>query len=201
MTCFFPPQDLPQLVQSPTRTSAAPLALPPLKGGAVAFQAGRALGDVPEIGGTTSLPGAMLPRRLPSLSPPTAGLGVAPDLPQSKGKGPSNGRKTVKKSPHASSEEDVSGAEGSGSGSALSPPFAVTRPLAPLGPTGALPAIGRGSLPTTLNLRDLPAPLGPRRVSTDPFGAAPLSPIHSTVPLSPIRLSPRPGVQSPRDKT
>ena len=178
----------------------------------MAFQAGRALGDVPELGGTTSMPGAMLPRRLPSLSPPTAGLGAAPP---NKGKGPSNGRKTVKKSPHASSEEDVSGAEGSGSGTALSPPFAVTRPLAPLGPTGALPAIGRGRPPGTLNLRDLPAPLGPRRVSTDPFGSAPLSPIRNdpfgsaplsqirTAPLSPKRSLPlvsRPGVQSPQDK-
>lgn len=174
------------------------------------YQATRALGDGPDAGARTGLPpAALVPHRLQALGP-TASLGTIPE--QSKGKGPSDGRPTVKKSPHASSEEDVSGAEGAtgGSGTALSPPFSPTRPLAPIGIGAALPPIGgvarSGALPvirrhpTNLSLRDLPAPLGPRRVSADPFSSEPLSPIQPAVLLSPIQsLPPRPPVvRSPK---
>lgn len=186
----------------------APLTLPPLKGGAVGYQAARALGDGPEAPRTGPMPGAMVPRRLQPLAP-VATLGTIPE--QSKGKGPSSGRPTVKKSPHASSEEDVSGTEGAtaGSGTALSPPFSPTRPLAPIGMGPAFPPIGgvagSGRIPAIRRLTpaslSLPTPLGPRRVSTDPFSSEPLSPIVSSSP-SPIQsLPPRPsGVQSPQKK-
>lgn len=171
------------------------------------YQATRALGDGPDAAKAGVMPGAMLPRRLQPLSSPT-GLGAIPEL--NKGKGPSSGRPTVKKSPHASSEEDVSGAEGSGT--ALAPPFSPTRPLAPIGTAPALPPIGgaaaSGRLPTirrppaNLNLKDLPNPLGPRRTSTDPFSSEPLSPIQPAVSLSPIQsLPPRPSVVQIPKKT
>ena len=167
-------------------------------------QAIRALGDGPDAPRAGAmLPGAMLPPRLQPLSSSTA----IPDF--NKGKGPSSGRPTVKKSPHASSEEDVSGAEGTGgSGTALAPPFSPTRPLAPIGMAPALPPIGgvagSGRLPVIRrppNL-SLPAPLGPRRASADPFSSEPLSPI-LPVPSRPIQSLPsRPSVvQSPKKTT
>lgn len=185
----------------------APLSLPAIKGGAVGYQAARALGDGPDASRSGLMPGAMVPRRLQPLSPHTA-LGTIPE--QDKGKGPISGRPTVKKSPHASSEEDVSGAEGTGgSATGIAPPFSPTRSLAPIGMAPVLPSIGgvaeSGRLPAirrNLSLKDLPAPLGPRRVSTDPFSAEPLSPIQ-TVPLSPVRSLPlRPSMaQSPKKAT
>lgn len=204
---MFLSQNLPNLAQSP-RAPEAPTFLPPVRGGAIGLQARRVLADkTPDPtgpGGVAAMPGAIVPRRLPALTPPTvATLG---SIPEGKGKGPIDGRPTVKKSPHASSEEDVSGAEGKGGGSGssvTSPPFPPTRPLAPVGPlainsplppirgvgggAGRLPAIRRP--PPTLNLP--PTGMPARRTAADPF--SPLSPTR-TIPGPPNAAQTRPSV-------
>lgn len=177
------------------------------------MQARRVIGDqpgdtaAPTGSGLAAMPGSIVPRRLPSLGQPSA-LG---SIPEAKGKGPSNGRPSVKKSPHASSDEDVSGAEGSKTKlTTPAPVFSPTRPLAPLGPLGInapLPPISGGGIgggagarlprirrPTPSNL-NLPTTMSPRRVAMDPFSEEPISPIRTSAPLSPIQtLPPRPAM-------
>ena len=94
------------------------VSLPPVKGGAVAHQARKAFGppDEPGASGVSSMPGTMIPHRLPSLQlPPLLGT-------QDKGKGPSSGKPVPKKtSPYTSSEEDIA-AESKGATNALAAP-------------------------------------------------------------------------------
>lgn len=191
-------QGLPPLARSPTSPTGAisiPSVLPPLRGGAVGLQASRALGGQPGVeGGTGHMPGAIIPRRLPTISPPAA----LSSIPEGKGKGPSNGLPKVKKSPHASSDEDVSGGEGPPR-KVFSPLFSPTRSLPPLGPLGIntpLPSIGGpgGRLsqirrPTSTIEQPPLSSMASRRISTDPFSSEPLSSIRPG-PLSPTRTGP-----------
>lgn len=213
-------QGLPPLVRTPGETPARVerrLTLPPLKGGAVAHQARKAFGSMDELGpsGVPSVPGAMLPRRLPSLHSPTS---LQPPLMLGRigdrGKGPSSGKPVPKKnSPHTSSEEDITtDTEGvAASGAARpplspvssfppAPPFRTTRPLPAIGEPSPLrgtqlPPIQRQPLPLPLRVNIPTSPntlagsMPSRRTHVDPF--APLSPTRSTAaPFSPIQSPP-----------
>ena len=171
------------------------------------YQAGRALGDSSGSSGGVRMPGAMIPRRLPSINLPQSPTSPRPSIgaiPEDKGKGPSNGKIVPKKgSPHASSDEDVSGAEGTGSGTALSPPFSPTRPLRPIAGRNSLPPIVDvlrppvRSPPARLSLTtSLAGSMPTRRGPVDPFASeavVPLSPTRaSQPPLSPIRVGQAP---------
>lgn len=153
------------------------------------MEARRALGHDPGAPGMVTLPGAIMPHHLPSLSPPgqAAGLGLSPE---GKGKESISGRPSIKKSPHGSSDEEGT--------AATSPPFSPTRPLPSLGPLGIntpLPPIaGGGQLPQirrpTMDLTNI---MPSRREVADPFSLEPLSPIrpppNPTNNISPSRRS------------
>lgn len=209
-------QGLPPLVRTSGETPGRRLTLPPLKGGAVAHQARKAFGSANELGpsGVPSIPGAMLPHRLPSLRSPTSlqpplMLGPIGD----RGKGPSSGKPVPKKnSPYTSSEEDVTtDTEGVAASATARPPLSPVSnfpPAPPFRTTRPLPAIGgpsplRGTqlppvrrqlpLPLSVNVPTSPSTVAgsmpSRRTPVDPF--APLSPTQSTAaPLSPIRSLP-----------
>ena len=206
------PQNLPAL-HSPTtpRAPEAPTFLPPIRGGALGLQARHVLGDQGPARTGGSLPGAIVPRRLPALSPTGASVATLGTIAENKGKGRSDGRPSMKKSPHASSEEDVSGAEGNIKGSGTAPPpFASTRSPAPLGPMAInvpLPPIAGGASggvggvsrlppirrpPPNLNIQNLPTTMSPRRTSTNPFSPDAISPTRrpGVVSLSPGKSMP-----------
>lgn len=155
------------------------------------LEAQRALGRQP--GMPAMLPGAIMPHRLPSLSPQGQAAGPGVWSPGGRGKESLSGRPSIKKSPHGSSDEE---------GSAVtSPPFSPTRPLPPVGPLGIntpLPPIpgeeGSSRLPQIRRpTMDLTNTMPSRREVADPFRLDPLSPIRpaplSHVGTSPSRLS------------
>lgn len=144
--------------QSPIGPQSSTRTLHPVKGGLIGQQARRVLGRDPELPGMVTLPGALTPYHLPSLSPPgLAGLGS----PEGKGR-----PATVTYTPGSFDE------------GAVAVPFSHTQPLQSLGP---LPPTGGGlRLPRRRPTMDLPITMPSRRKMADPFSMEPLSPIQPT---------------------
>jgi len=156
----------------------------PLKGGMIATEAMRALGPDQEGTGSAAVPRAFVPSRLPSLPTPGRNVALSPIGAGGKGKESISGRPTIKKSPHASSDEE--------GGVVTSPPFSPTRPLPVIGRGGQgplaikspLPPIGRGSKLPSLRrpTLDVTNTMASRQTSHDPFSS------NTPVSVPPIRV-------------